>query len=416
MVEAMEIPKGFKKTEVGIIPSDWDIAQLGNLFEITSSKRVFQNEWKSSGVPFYRARELAVLSEKGAVDNELFITKEQYNAFKRKHGVPIVGDMLVTGVGTLGKVYVVPDEKEFYFKDGNIIWFKIRDSINSEFLRQLYFTQTIIKQIDDAAGKTTVGTYTITGAKKTSIPYPPTKAEQTAIAEALNDADALITELEKLIAKKKAIKQGAMQELLKPKEGWEVKPLNNEIDLLTGFPFPSNQYSNDGVKLLRGSNVKRGITDWTEENTKYWKNITSNLTEYILNEGDIVIAMDGSLVGKSFARLSKDDLPALLLQRVARIRADKIDMGYLKEVICSDYFTKYCDIVKTASAIPHISPKDIKNYQIPIPPTKSEQKHIAQILSDMDAKIKALEKKLDKYKMLKQGMMQSLLTGRIRLI
>jgi len=412
----MEIPKGFKKTEVGIIPSDWDIAQLGNLFEITSSKRVFQNEWKSSGVPFYRARELAVLSEKGAVDNELFITKEQYNAFKRKHGVPIVGDMLVTGVGTLGKVYVVPDEKEFYFKDGNIIWFKIRDSINSEFLRQLYFTQTIIKQIDDAAGKTTVGTYTITGAKKTSIPYPPTKAEQTAIAEALNDADALITELEKLIAKKKAIKQGAMQELLKPKEGWEVKPLNNEIDLLTGFPFPSNQYSNDGVKLLRGSNVKRGITDWTEENTKYWKNITSNLTEYILNEGDIVIAMDGSLVGKSFARLSKDDLPALLLQRVARIRADKIDMGYLKEVICSDYFTKYCDIVKTASAIPHISPKDIKNYQIPIPPTKSEQKHIAQILSDMDAKIKALEKKLDKYKMLKQGMMQSLLTGRIRLI
>lgn len=173
---------------------------------------------------------------------------------------------------------------------------------------------------------------------------------------------------------------------------WEVKPLEKEIDLLTGFPFPSNQYSKDGVKLLRGSNVKRGTTDWTEENTKYWKSVTSELKEYVLNEGDIVIAMDGSLVGRSFARLSKNDLPALLLQRIARVRSNNIDMGYLKEFICSDYFTKYLDTVKTASAIPHISPKDIKNFKIPLPPTCAEQTAIGTTLKDANALVTQLEK------------------------
>ncbi len=137
-----------------------------------------------------------------------------------------------------------------------------------------------------------------------------------------------------------------------PKD-WIVKPIGKEIDLLTGFPFPSNLYANTGIKLLRGSNVKRGVTDWTQEITQYWKKVTPEIRQYLLKEGDIVIAMDGSLVGRSFARLTSEDLPALLLQRVARIRSNKIEIGYLKEFICSDYFTKHCDSVKTSSAIPH---------------------------------------------------------------
>jgi len=232
----------------------------------------------------------------------------------------------------------------------------------------------------------------------------------------LNDADALITELEKLIAKKKAIKQGAMQELLKPKEGWEEKKLGNIADILTGFPFPSNGYSKVGVRLLRGSNIKRGKTDWNEDICQYWPKITTDLSKYCLDIGDVVIAMDGSLVGRSFAQISILDLPAILLQRVARIRSKIIDINYLKEMICSEMFTIYCDAVKTASAIPHISPIDIYNYKINFPKEKAVQTRIAQILSDMDAEIEVLEKKLDKYKMLKQGMMQNLLTGRIRLI
>jgi len=243
--------------------------------------------------------------------------------------------------------------------------------------------------------------------------------------------------MEKLIAKKRHIEQGAMQELLTGKrrlpgfekqkgykqtevgvvpEDWEVKSLDKEIDLLTGFPFPSSKYTETGIKLLRGSNIKRGVTDWSEDITQYWERLTPELKQYILEEDDIVIAMDGSLVGRSFAQLKKVDLPALLLQRVARVRSSKIDSGYLKEYICSDYFSKYCNSVKTVTAIPHISPTDIRNFILPLPPTKAEQTAIATILSDMDAEISALESKLSKYKKVKQGMMQELLTGRTRLV
>ena len=152
------------------------------------------------------------------------------------------------------------------------------------------------------------------------------------------------------------------------------------------------------------------------EITKFWPAITFEHKQYELREHDIVIAMDGSLVGKSFAQLSESDLPALLLQRVARVRSETIDMGYLKEQICSVNFTEHCDSVKTVTAIPHISPKDIREYVIPVPPTKNEQKLITEILRDMDAEITALEQKRDKTKLIKQGMMQELLTGKTRLI
>lgn len=197
---------------------------------------------------------------------------------------------------------------------------------------------------------------------------------------------------------------------------WEVKAVGDKIDLLTGFPFPSNSYSKGGVRLLRGSNVKRGETDWTDEITQCWPEITQDICRYELQSGDLVIAMDGSLVGRSFARLSKADLPALLLQRVARIRSKSIDVGYLAQFIGSDLFIKYCDSVKTVTAIPHISAEDIRRFSIPIPPTINEQTAIATALSDMDAELAALEQRRDKTRALKQGMMQELLTGRIRLI
>lgn len=191
----------------------WVLKRLGDLFEITSSKRVFQKEWKNEGIPFYRARELAVLGEKGFVDNELYITVEMYEAYKKLYGVPEIGDILVTGVGTLGKTFVVRDNTKFYFKDGNIIWFKIRGSINSSFLQQLFLTKFITKQIEDNSAGTTVGTYTISGAQRTIVPFPPME-EQNRIATILTDMNNEIEALNQKLHKYRMIKQGMMQVLL----------------------------------------------------------------------------------------------------------------------------------------------------------------------------------------------------------
>ena len=139
---------------------------MGEIYDITSSKRVFQSEWKDSGVPFYRAREIIELSKSGYVDNDLFISPELYKKYSEKYGAPKENDLLVTGVGTIGKLYVVPQISNFYIKDGNIVWFKDKTRASGVFIKYLFCTRYIEKQLFDNASITTVATYTIESAKK----------------------------------------------------------------------------------------------------------------------------------------------------------------------------------------------------------------------------------------------------------
>ena len=198
-------------------------------------------------------------------------------------------------------------------------------------------------------------------------------------------------------------------------EDWDVATIGDKCNLLTGFPFPSSKYTESGVRLLRGSNVKRGVTDWSEGITQYWPALTADIRQYQLQEKDIVISMDGSLVGRSFAQLSKSDLPAILLQRVARLRSDDIEIAYLKEWVCSKFFTGHCDSVKTVTAIPHISPADIRSFKFTYPKQREEQASIAKALSDVDALTLSLEKLIAKKRAIKTAAMQQLLTGKKRL-
>ena len=199
-------------------------------------------------------------------------------------------------------------------------------------------------------------------------------------------------------------------------EDWNALPVGGEIDLLIGFPFPSSGYTASGIRLLRGSNVKRGVTDWSPDITQHWPTVTNDLANYQLREGDLVIAMDGSLVGRSSAQLERADLPALLLQRVARIRSTKkLDVNYLAAFVKSDWFVKHADSVKTVTAIPHISPADIRIFTIPIPSSILEQRAIATALSDVDALLAKIDQLIAKKRDLKQAAMQQLLTGQTRL-
>src|ERR1700722_10410029 len=164
----------------------WAIKTLGDLFDITSSKRVFESDWKSNGVPFYRAREIVKLAQQGFVDNELFISEEMFSRYLAKYGIPAEGDIMVTGVGTLGICYVVQKNDKFYFKDGNIIWLKKKTEADSRFVEYAFKSDFLRKQIDDSVGAT-VGTYTIIKAKNTRIPVPPLP-EQRRIVGILDEA------------------------------------------------------------------------------------------------------------------------------------------------------------------------------------------------------------------------------------
>lgn len=159
--------------------SKWPLVKLGEICEITSSKRVFESEWKTYGVPFYRAREIVKLANQGFVNNELFISEEMFLEYSNKYGSPQEGDLMVTGVGTLGICYLVKKGDRFYFKDGNIIWLKnFAKTVNSNFIKHLFDTPFIKDQISASATGGTVGTYTIIKAKNTIIPLPPIEIQK----------------------------------------------------------------------------------------------------------------------------------------------------------------------------------------------------------------------------------------------
>lgn len=161
------------------------------------------------------------------------------------------------------------------------------------------------------------------------------------------------------------------------------KRLGDFCDLLSGFPFDSSKFKKDGIRLMRGMNIKRGYLDFAEENNRYWES-TDGIEKYLLNDQDIVISMDGSLVGSSYGMVSKKDLPLLLVQRVTRIRTNQANIRYVYHYIASGRFTEYVHKKKTAGAIPHISLKDISNFEVPLP-SLEVQKRLVEVLDNFDS-------------------------------
>jgi type I restriction enzyme S subunit len=431
------VKAGYKQTEVGIIPEDWDVYSLGQLGRFKNGINKDASSF-GHGKPFVNLLDvfdsivIEKSSELGLIDSTVLDRKE----YDLKDGdvLFIRSSVKPSGVG----LTVVIDSD---LKDTTYSGFLIRYRTDLKFAKpykKYCFSEAKFRNKVIAASSVSANTnINQDSLKNLFIALPPTKEEQTAIATVLSDVDALIASLNSKIAKKRDIKTATMQQLLTGKqrlagfgegkgmkpselgeipEDWEVLTVGKVSDLLTGFPFSSVNYSDNGVKLLRGSNIKRGVTDWADGITQYWPSITADIKKYELSEKDIVISMDGSLVGRSFAQLTKADLPAILLQRVARLRSEKVDIDFLKEWVCSKFFTEHCDSVKTTTAIPHISPADIRSFPIRVPVNKEEQAAIAGVLSAMDADIAALEQRLAKTKAMKQGMMQELLTGRTRLV
>ena len=170
----------------------WEQRKLGELMDVTSVRRVRQEDWTDEGVRFLRARDLVAFAKNEAIDDPLFISDEMYREYSAQSGKVVVGDLLVTGVGTIGVPWLVTSENPVYFKDGNIIWFKNQNAVDGEFFYHSFTAHAIQRYIKEAAGIGTVGTYTIETGKKTPI-WLPLEREQRQIAAFMTSLDTLIT-------------------------------------------------------------------------------------------------------------------------------------------------------------------------------------------------------------------------------
>lgn len=257
------------------------------------------------------------------------------------------------------------------------------------------------------------------------LPLPKDKVEQQKIAECLTSVDELIAAQGWKVKALKTHKNALMQQLF-PREGetrprlrfpgfknagdWVEIELGAKVDLLSGYPFDGPDISQDctGIPLLRGINVTEGRVRHNAEIDRYYTGSTEGLEKFTLQANDLVIGMDGSKVGKNSALISESDAGALLVQRVARLRAKKASLiQFIFQRIHSPSFHAYVDRINTSSGIPHISAKQIKEFRIFFP-SDEEQQRVVSCLSSLDALIAAETEKLEALRVHKKGLMQQL--------
>ena len=235
----------------------------------------------------------------------------------------------------------------------------------------------------------------IEGMKTIKIPCT-SYAEQKSIGDFLTTLDHLITLHQRKYDKLQVLKK-AMLEKMFPKNGssvpeirfkgftdaWEQRKLGEVANLLTGFPFESKKFVREGIKLVRGMNVKRGYLDFSEELCECWSS-SQGLENYLLNSGDILIQMDGALIGKSYAKIKENQLPALLVQRVTRVRIQNqiSDGSFVYQQIQKGFLT-YIKGTKTETAVPHLSLNDIESFEIATP-SVDEEKKIGAFFESLD--------------------------------
>lgn len=404
------LPAGYKQTEVGVIPEDWELKRLGEIVEkfVNGGTPSTKNEalWNGN-IPWITGAD--ILNQKVTEIRRHITTDAVKNS---STNVISKGNLLLVSRTGVGKLAIAPFDIAIS-QDFTGIYPK-KESLLAEYLFRFFdFNQSLLKSQNQGTSIQGVTRETLSAL---SIPLP-TKAEQTAIATALSDADALIQSMEKLIAKKRLIKQGAMQELLKPKEDWMVKKFPELCWFQEGPGLRNWQFRKSGIKVINVTNLENGYLnlDRTDRHISL-EEFNKMYRHFEIDENDIVVASSGNSYAKT-AVVRKQDLPLMMNTSVIRFKPLKgLNYNFLLIFLNSSLFKDQIDLLITGGAQPNFGPAHLKQIEIIVPQTMQEQTTIATILSDMDAEISVLETKLAKYKQVKQGMMQELLTGRTRLV
>ncbi len=410
----MDVRAGYKLTEVGVIPKDWEVRSIGQMFRLVNGCAFKPEDWKQNGTPIIRIQNL---NDPSAPFNYSQAPVPEKNRVE-------AGDLLFAWSGTLGTSF------------GARVWTGPSGVLNQHIFRVLMdeqritlaFSQLVFARIEEDIAKQAHGFKTSfvhvkkSDLVKVSLPLPPI-AEQRAIATAVGDVDALLCSLERLIDKKNDIKQAAVQQLLPGQTRlpgfhgeWEVRTLPEVAWFQEGPGLRNWQFTGSGMKVINVTNLEDGVLnlDRTDRHISV-SEFNRMYQHFAVDAGDIVMASSGNSYSK-IAAVRDRDLPLVMNTSVIRFKPAKTcDYGFLWAFLSSPQFKTQIDLMITGGAQPNFGPYHLKRINIPIP-LLPEQTAIAAVLTDIDAELAALEQRLAKTRDLKQGMMQELLTGRTRLV
>ena len=334
------------------------------------------------------------------------------------------GELLMVKRGEIGKIYFFQMRSKYATLAPNLYLLKLNDGMDSRFLYYYFLSGEGQKKIKTINASTSLGAIYKDDVKKLLVPALDIK-EQKRIAETLTGIDSLITKLQELIVKKKNMRQGTMQMLVTGKKRldgfsgeWITKPLEKLCDLITDGSHESPSEYLDGFYMPSVKDMTDNGFDFSDckriSKADYERLVANGCKPEI---GDVLIAKDGSMLKYVFP--VKENRNIVILSSIAILRPKK-------NMLSSSYLTYYFrqprfveQVIKsnqTGTGVPRIVLKNFKKIELRIPEKLNEQEAIAGILSDMDIDILTLEKKLKKLMAIKQGMMEELLTGKVRLM
>ena len=413
------VKQGYKQTAVGVIPEDWDVRKIGDFTDATAGGT------PSTSHPEYWNGEILWMSSgelnKRRIHNVIGrITELGYNN-SSTHMIP--ENCVLIGLAGQGKTRgtVAVNYVGLCTNQSIAAIFPSKEH-NSEYLYQnLWSRYEELRELSSGDGGR--GGLNLTIIKNFPCAFPKLQ-EQNRIAEALSDVDGMISSLEKLIAKKKAIRQGAMKELLTGKKrlpGFtgkiEYKSLSSLCEVFAdGDWIESKDQSNDGIRLIQTGNIGSGkYLDKADKQRFISEDTFYRLKCLEIFENDVLVSRLPDPAGRACI------LPSSNKRRITAVDCTIIRFIDYNPVLFVAYsqtkeYQDKVDMAMAGSTRQRISRKELGEILIPVFPSKEEQNAIASILSDMDNEIEALEQKLAKARQIKQGMMQQLLTGKIRLV
>lgn len=394
MVDDRKVPVGYKVTEVGVIPENWDVKKLGEIGE-----PIIGLTYKPENIVPYG---MLVLRSSNIDNNRIDLADNVYVDVEVRDRLIVEENDLLICVRNgsrrlIGKCALISKEVAGVTFGAFMSLYK---SDFSRYIFQYFQTNSIKIQIEENMGAT-INQITNKSLSNFVIAIPQNHNEQESIIEALTDTDNLIQSLENLIDKKKKIKQGMMQQLLTGKKRlpgfsgeWEEVNLGDICSRITTGKLDANAMKTDGIYRF-----------YTCAKEYYW------IDKYSFDDEALLISGNGANVG--YIHYYKGKFNAY--QRTYVLTGFFESIIYVKYYL-EKYLADRISAEVNAGNTPYIKMDTLTDMIIKLPPQKDEQIAIAQVLSDMDLEIEALEEKLKKYKTIKQGMMQELLTGRIRLI
>lgn len=430
-----KLPEGYKQTKIGLIPEDWKVEKFQDITEVITCGLAATPKYvtEAKGKPFLSAQN--VRDGKVVYENYKFVSKELFAQITR-HNKPSRGDILYTRVGAgIGDAGVIENDFEFaIYVSLTLIKLKY-DKADSYFISNLLNSERykFLAKNGLFAGAG-VQNLNVEVVRNFAIPLPPLP-EQRAIARALSDADTLIAALDKQLAKKRHIKTATMQQLLTGKkrlpgfgegkgykktnfgvipEDWNVVPITKATgEIFLGLTAKVDYVNSGGIPLIRASDIASGRLSFSDARAISVRQ-HKELTRYRRpKQGDVLVSKSGSL---GVCAIVDVDREFSIYESIIVIQSNSLLNSNFLLWLVRDERTQIRMIgEKVGSTVGHLNLEMFRKLIIPLP-TIEEQRAIAQVLTDIDTDIAALENRRAKTQAIKQGMMQELLTGRTRLI